>query len=70
MSSFVRIAVAVSLFGTLTLPAHAAKFDFGDLEWRDKANAGFLPTSGAHSCTGGDLCSSDLDVKSQDVLSS
>ena len=54
-------AVAVFLSAALTLPAHAAKFDFGDLEWRNNANAGFLPTSGAYSCTGGDLCSSDVD---------
>jgi len=55
------IAVAVSLSATLTFPAYAAKFDFGDLEWRNNANVGFLPTAGAHSCTGGDLCSSDVD---------
>lgn len=54
-------AAAVFLSATLTLPAHAAKFDFGDLEWRHNANTGFLPTAGAHSCTGGDLCSSDVD---------
>jgi hypothetical protein len=55
------IAVAISLSATLAFPAYAAKFDFGDLEWRHNANAGFLPTAGAHSCTGGDLCSSDVD---------
>lgn len=61
MTPLYRVAVAASLLSTLAVPARAAKFDFGDLEWRDKANAGFLPTAGAHTCTGGDLCSSDVD---------
>lgn len=55
------VAVAVLSTVALASPAHAAKFDFGDLEWRHGANVGFLPTSGGHSCTGGDLCSSDVD---------
>ena len=58
---FSRLAAAASLLMTLALPAYAAKFDFGDLEWRHGVNVGFLPTAGAFSCTGGDLCSSDVD---------
>jgi hypothetical protein len=56
-----RLAAAGALFAAFALPAHAAEFDFGDLTWNGSANAGFLPSSGSFHCTGGDLCSSDVD---------
>jgi hypothetical protein len=42
--------------------AGATTFDFADLKWNGHKESGFLPTNG-YVCTGGDLCSSDLDHK-------
>lgn len=39
---------------------HAAVFNFADLTYDGHANHGFLPTNGI-VCTGGDLCSSNID---------
>jgi hypothetical protein len=42
------------------LPASAAVFDFANLKYVNGVNTGFLPTDGV-SCTGGDLCSSNVN---------
>jgi hypothetical protein len=53
-----RLLAAV--FAAALLPAAAATFDFANLEYNNGANTGFLPSDGI-SCTGGDLCSSNVD---------
>ena len=42
--------------------ASATTFDFSNLKWNGSTNSGFLPTDGV-KCTGGDLCSSNVDGK-------
>ena len=51
---------ALALLGVAALPALAATFEFDNLKWNGTTNTGFLPTDGVR-CTGGDLCSSDVD---------
>jgi hypothetical protein len=53
-----RLAAVAALFACGA--ASAATFNFANLEWNGHANTGFLPTNGV-VCTGGDLCSSDVD---------
>lgn len=49
--------LAAALVSTATLPAMAANFDFYKL---GNGTGDFLPTDGV-ACTGGDLCSSNVD---------
>lgn len=51
--------LASALLGIAALPASAAQFDFYKLG-RGAVNGDFLPTNGV-ACTGGDLCSSNVD---------
>lgn len=51
--------LAAAVVGAAALPAGAAQFDFYKLG-RGLANGDFLPSDGV-SCTGGDLCSSNVD---------
>ncbi len=51
--------VAAALLGAAILPASAAQFDFYKLK-STTAAGDFLPTNGV-GCTGGDICSSNVD---------
>jgi len=55
LSKFAGLSLAVAM-----MPAGAAMFDFANLKYINSVNTGFLPTDGI-SCTGGDLCSSNVD---------
>lgn len=51
--------LTAALLGAAAIPASAAQFDFYKLG-RGVVNGDFLPTDGV-ACTGGDLCSSNVD---------
>jgi hypothetical protein len=55
-----KFFVAALLAAVVALPASAITFEFDNLKWNGHTNSGFLPTDGI-SCTGGDLCSSNVD---------
>ena len=54
-----RLAAAAVL-GMASIGASAAVFDFANLKYSGGVASGFLPTDGVY-CTGGDLCSSNVD---------
>ncbi len=54
------LALAASAITVAAVPAAAVTFDFANLKYNSGVNTGFLPTDGV-PCTGGDLCSSDVD---------
>lgn len=56
---FHHLALA-ALAAVASMHASAASFDFSNLEYVGGVNTGFLPSDG-DSCTGGDLCSSNVD---------
>jgi hypothetical protein len=51
---------------TICASATVSTFDFANLEYQNGINTGFLPNevmgSGVFKCTGGDLCSSNVDA--------
>jgi len=52
--------IATAALGLASIGASAAVFDFANLKTTGGVSSGFLPTDGVY-CTGGDLCSSDVD---------
>lgn len=54
-----NLIVGAALVGAVALPASAAQFDFYKLKSPTQAGD-FLPSNGV-ACTGGDLCSSNVD---------
>jgi len=52
--------IAAATLGVSSIGASAAVFDFANLKYSGGSFSGFLPTDGVY-CTGGDLCSSNVD---------